>query len=148
MDTNASVRFGVSIRRIKDDANIRGSMRSMLDRAMEVEITDVEGETWKREFEERFTFLFNLFDGRPFRLPPDDKGRERLSAAIYDASMVALDDCWGNRNEIEADKAQVQQRMETAMDSNDNMNILTGQHNTAKAVRERIGLMRWILVPQ
>jgi hypothetical protein len=37
-----------------------------------------------------------------------------LSAAIYDASMVALNNHWGNRNKIEADKAKVRQRMADA----------------------------------
>ncbi len=133
---------------LKDEANIRGSMKSMLDRAMEVQITDVEGNAWKLEFQERFTFLFNLFDGHPFRLPPDEKGRERLSAAIYDASMVAINNLWGNRNEIEADKAIVQQRMANATGDTDTMIILTGQQNTANAVRERINLMCTILMPQ
>lgn len=133
---------------LKDEANIRGSMKSMLDRAMEVQINEGDGEVWKVEFLERLTFLFNLFDGRPFRLPPDEKRRERLSAAIYDASMVAINNCWGNRNEIEADKAQVQQRMAAATGNTDDMIILTGQQNTASAVRERINLMRSILLPQ
>jgi len=133
---------------LKNDANIRGSMKSMLDRAMEVKITEAEGETWKLEYQERFTFLYHLFDGRPFRLPPDEKGRERVSAAIYDASMVAINDRWANRNKIAADKANILQRMAKATGDTTTMNILTGQQNTANAVRQRIGLMRSILMPQ
>jgi hypothetical protein len=133
---------------LKDEANIRGSMKSMLDRAMEVEITEAEGEVWKSEYQERFTFLYNLFDGRPFRLPPDEKGRERISAAIYDASMVAINKHWANRHQIEADKANVQQHMANATGDQAATEILTGQQNTANAVRERINLMSNILMPQ
>ena len=133
---------------LKNEENIRGSMKSMLDRAMEVRITESEGEVWRQEFEERFTFLYNLFDSRPFRLPPDEKRREQLSAAIYDASMVAINSCWEVRNEIEADKVDVQRRMAEATGDTDSMIILTGQKNTAEAVRERIGLMRSILRSQ
>ena len=133
---------------LKNEENIRGSMKSMLDRAMEVRITESEGEVWRQEFEERFTFLYNLFDSRPFRLPPDEKRREQLSAAIYDASMVAINSCWEVRNEIEADKVDVQRRMAEATGDTDSMIILTGQKNTAEEVRERIGLMRSILRSQ
>ena len=133
---------------LKNEANIRGSMKSMLDRAMEVSITDTEGEAWKLEYQERFKFLYDLFDGRPFRLPPDEKGRERLSAAICDASMVAINDLWKNRDKIEADKAKVQDRMAKATGDEHDVSILTGQQNTANAVRERISLVRRILLPQ
>jgi hypothetical protein len=133
---------------LKDDANIRGSMKAMLDRAMEVQISEDAGQAWKLEYQERFTFLFNIFDGRPFLLQKDEKGRERISAAIYDASMVAVNDLWPHRNEIEADKANVQRRMANATNDPVALITLTGQGNTATAVRERIKLMRSILMPQ
>ena len=133
---------------LKDKKNIRGSMKSMLDRAMEVQITDAEGEAWKLDYQERLTFLYDLFNRRPFRLSQDEKGRERLSAAIYDASMVAINDLWGKRNKIKDDKVNVQQRMAKAIANDNNMATLTGQKNTANAVRKRILLMRQILLRQ
>ena len=133
---------------LKNNANIRGSMKSMLDRAMEVQITEAEGEAWKLDYQKRLKFLYDLFDGRPFRLLPDEKGHERLSAAIYDASMVAINDLWNKRNEIKNNKVKVKQRMVKAMKKDDDMATLTGQQNTANAVRERITLMCWILLPQ
>src|SRR3546814_20429117 len=69
---------------------------------------------------------------------PDEKRRERVSAAIYDASMVAINNRWGNHNEIEADKANVQQRMTNAMGDTAAMTILTGQQNTRSEER-RVG---------
>ena len=120
----------------------------MLDRAMESQINSDEGEQYKQDYQERLEFLHDLFEGRPFRLPPDERGRERLSAAIYDASMVAINDLWDKRNTIEADKVEVQFRMDNAMSNDNVVPILTGQQNTANAVRERILLMRRILLPQ
>jgi hypothetical protein len=132
---------------LKDESNIRGSMKSMLDRAMEVKISDQEAEAWKSEYVERFAFIYDLFDRRPFRLPPDDKGRERVSAAIYDASMVAINYRWNSRKTIEADKANVQRRMANATADPIALVILTGQQNTANSVRQRITLLRSILMP-
>ena len=131
---------------LRDESNIRGSMKSMLDRTMETEISEAEGARWKQNYQERFTFLYDLFDSRPFRLPPDENGRDRISAAMYDASMVAIDSNWEHRAGIRADK-NVQARMKAVMNDPDSLPILTGQQNTAKGIRERIELMRRILKP-
>jgi hypothetical protein len=133
---------------LKDKKNIRGSMKSMLDRSMETTITEDVGSAWQREYEERFTFLYEIFDACPFRLPPDENGRDRLSAAIYDAAMVAINDFWEHRDKIEADKTNVQARMKKKTSDPENLHILTGQQNTAKGIHERIELMQWILMAE
>ncbi|CDX39552.1 conserved hypothetical protein [Mesorhizobium sp. SOD10] len=133
---------------LKDEANIRGSMKSMLDRAMEKELTDAQADSAKQEYIDRFTFLYTLFEKRPFLLPPDEKGRERVSAAIYDSAMVAIDSLWENRTEIMVDAARVRQRMAETAANPELLPILTGQGNTALAVKQRITLLRGILRPE
>lgn len=133
---------------LRDDSNIRGSMKSMLDRAMRAQVTEVEREALEADFKERFTFLYDLFDGMPFALPPDDKGHVRVSAAIYDAAMVAINDLWQYREEIHADANGVQARMTSAANNPSQINILTGQGNTAKSIKARIALLRSILHPE
>jgi hypothetical protein len=134
---------------LKHDGNIRGSMRSMLDRAMEerTKISEADAHALEEEFKGRFTFLYSLFDGKPFRLPPDDRGRSRVSAALYDASMVAADKLWSQKDKLERDKQGVLARMEAVLHNHDQLTILTGQRNTAEAVRSRITLMKEILEP-
>ena len=132
---------------LRDKSNIRGSMKSMLDRAMEVEITSEQGKEWKREYYERISFLDELFDHAPFRLPPNKSGRRRISAAIYDASMVAINDLWTKRDAIKAEKPDIPLRMKAAIEDEDKFAILTGKKNTASAVRERIRMMCQILLP-
>ena len=132
---------------LRDESNIRGSMKSMLDRMMETIISKEEGARWKQNYQERFTFLYDLFDSRPFRLPSDENGRDRVSAAMYDASMVAIDSNWEFGTDIRADKENVQARMKEVMNEPENLAILTGQQNTANGIRERIELMRRILRP-
>lgn len=133
---------------LRESENIRGSMKSMLDRAMEREITVNEAEALKTEFEERLTYLYNLFGGTPFTLPPDDKGRVRVSATIYDAAMVAINDMWDKKNEISQDASAVRARMLETMIDETKITTLTGQGNTAKAVKDRIDLMRKIFRPE
>ncbi|MGY9049626.1 hypothetical protein P775_07835 [Puniceibacterium antarcticum] len=133
---------------LREEENIRGSMKSMLDRAMERKISEEEADILKQEYIARFTFLHGLFEGKPFLLPPDEKGRERISAAIYDASMVAVNQAWAVREEILADGMNVRSRMVEAAADPDRLPILTGQGNTANAVKQRIELMRSILRPE
>lgn len=130
---------------LKDESNIRGSMNSMLDRAMRSNISETQRHVLEAEFKERFTFLFKLFDERPFALRPDENGRARVSAAIYDAAMVAINDLWAYRDEIADDATAVRQRMAAATQNASLASVLTGRGNTAKAIRERIDLLKSIL---
>jgi hypothetical protein len=134
---------------LRDDQNIRGSMKSMLDRAMadRVSMGSEDAAASRSEFESRFELLNRIFDGQPFQLPPDERGRVRISAALYDASMVALNQLWDRRAEIEADKGLVQTRLADALQDEEQLALLTGQANTAQAVRNRIALMANILLP-
>lgn len=133
---------------LKDAANIRGSVKAMLDRAMDREIEDTDAEALKSEFRDRFKFLFDVFDGKPFALPPDEKGKIRISAAIYDASMVAANQLDQHKDAILADASGVRARMEATFNDPDQFTVLTGSGNTANSVRERIALMKTILWPE
>ncbi|MEO5933211.1 MAG: DUF262 domain-containing protein [Duganella sp.] len=132
---------------LREEENIRGSMKLMLDRAMAKSVSDEDGAALQQEFIERFTFLYVLFDENPFVLPADDRKRKRISAAIYDASMVAINDLWDSRDAIKADRLLVQKRFNAALNDAGSFLVLTGYGNTAKAVKERIALMRNILKP-
>ncbi len=134
---------------LKDKPNIRGSMKSMLDRAMMKKISTKEKEEWRLEYEERLKFLYKLFNRRPFLLPPK-RGRRRgqLSAAIYDASMVAINNLWESRHKISIDKGGVRERMQKALGEEDTLTILTGRKNTAESIRNRVELMRMVFLGQ
>jgi hypothetical protein len=134
---------------LRDARNIRGSMKAMLDRAMQdrIKISKEDAETLEAEFKERFSFLYKLFDGEPFLLAPDDKGRERVSAALYDAAMVAVNNLWAQHEAIESDKEGIQPRLAAALKDPTQAVIVTGRGNTAQAVRDRIALLERILSP-
>ena len=132
---------------LKDALNIRGSMKAMLDRAMEVKMSPEQAREAQQNYESRFSLLYDLFDTEPFVLKSPTDNKERVSAAVYDASMVAADQLWEKREEIVADKANVKQRMIAASADIANYEILVGRGNTAESVRERIALMKNILLP-
>lgn len=133
---------------LKDDKNIRGSMKAMLDRAMDKEVADADVEPLKTEYRDRFKFLYEVFAGRPFALLPDEKRKIRISAAIYDASMVAANELWQHKDAILADAANVQVRMKETLENPDQLTVLTGSGNTANSVRDRIALMKNTLRPE
>ena len=51
---------------LREQDNIRGSMRSMLDRAMEMQLSVDEADVAVQEYQERFSFLHRLFRKKPF----------------------------------------------------------------------------------
>lgn len=133
---------------LRDPENIRGSMKSMLDRTMEDNISDEYAERLDKDYRERFKFLYDLFDGSPFKIPSESKGKEKVSAALYDASMVAIDNLWSEREAILADAAAVKTRLNAAIESDDEYELIVGRRNTAESVKDRISLLKRIFLPE
>lgn len=133
---------------LRNAENIRGSMKAMLDRAMELKLDSAEAEAYGEEYKTRFRFLYDIFDKKPFALKSRIDSKERVSAAVYDASMVAMNNRWAAREQIAADKVKVQLRMRAAIEDSEKYEILVGRGNTAEAVRERISLLEEILMPK
>jgi hypothetical protein len=133
---------------LRDQTNIRGSMKSMLDRAMCAQITESEKDALQSEYIDRLLFLDELFLGHAFELLPDEKGHVRLSAAVYDSSMAAMNELWSEREAVAADAQGVRARMATALTNGEELTLLTGAGNTANSIKGRINLMRKILHPE
>ena len=133
---------------LRDAENIRGSMKSMLDRAIEKQVTNEEAEQFADAYKRRFAFLYDLFDTRPFKIVLRSDEKEKVSAALYDAAMVALGRIWDQRADVQADKAGVAERLALAVAQDENYELIVGRRNTATAVRDRIDLLQRILRPE
>lgn len=119
----------------------RGSLRRILDRYMRDNhrLVDLPIDAMQEEYQRLLTRLYNLFDGKPFRLP----GANRPSRPLYDALMIALD-----RNadyDAESDKDNIQSRLQAALKDNDSYDILVGRGNTIDAIHDRVALAETIL---
>jgi hypothetical protein len=132
---------------IRETSNIRGSMKAMLDRAMEtrVALSEPQVEDLKAEYLSRLEAAMEIFGPKPFLLPPDEKGRERLSAALYDATLVALNKLWSRRAQLIENANGAKARLQVELVKPESAAILTGQLNTAQAVRDRIDLLERVL---
>jgi hypothetical protein len=133
---------------LRDNKNIRSSMKSMLDRAMEDRMTlaSDEVEKLKIEFVENLTKAQAIFGPRPFYLPPDEKGRVRISAALYDATLVALQRQSKYSDEFLGHSKGIKARLAAEFANPESGPILTGQGNTAQAVKDRIDLLEQVLL--
>lgn len=131
---------------LRDEKNIRGSMKAMLDRAMEngMTYTTSEVENLKFEFLENLQTAREIFGGDTFLLPADDKGRRRVSAAIYDSSLVAIGKSKLSRAQLIGRREKIKKNLQKKLQS-ESLPLLTGQENTAQAVKDRIELMEQVL---
>lgn len=133
---------------LRDPENIRGSMKSMLDRAMETNVSDDDVKRLTKEYQERFRFLYDLFDRQPFRIASQADQREKVSAALYDALMVSVDRVWDRRTEIVDDKTGVVQRLSAVVTGTNGYELIVGRRNTAESVKNRIDLLQGVLLPE
>lgn len=131
---------------LRDDKNIRGSMKSMLDRSMEdgMKLTQDVVDDLKAEFIRHIATAISLFGDETFLLPPDEKDRRRVSAALYDSTMVALHRLDRPDDDYASRAKKIRSALEKELNS-DNLKLLTGQENTSQSVKDRIELMVKVL---
>jgi len=133
---------------LRDAENVRGAMRSMLDRAMAKKISKDEKEVMVESYRERLQFLYDLFNGKPFQIKTLSDGKPKVSAAIYDSAMVSIDRMWNRRAEIYENKEYIHNKMDLAINDDEKYEILIGRGNTAEHIRSRIKLMSEVLSPE
>ncbi len=132
---------------LRDDANIRGSMKAMLDRAMALKMTQEEAAAAAEEYRTVFGFLYELFDAEPFKITAPGDVKTKVSVPLYDGLMVASWRIRDHLDEVNLDKANVRQRLEAALADPEKYEVIVGRGNTADAVKDRINLLQSILKP-
>ncbi|MHB8714074.1 MAG: GmrSD restriction endonuclease domain-containing protein [Trichloromonadaceae bacterium] len=121
-----------------DDIYVRGSMRAILDNCMKrnKDISQINLDNYKTTFETLIKACDQIFDGQPFLLPPDEKGKRRVSIALFDACMVALYRRITSLTNFVEKRDQIRLAVDNAL--NTNLELLTGKSNTAQAIKDRI----------
>ena len=127
---------------LREQSNIRGSVKVMLDRAMEKRqnATPAEIATFEADFKERVRLAQEVFGAKTFCFP-DKHGDWQLSQPLYDAVMVALDRLWDKRKGLVRSKAKVMQSLEHLFKDEAAFEVIAGKPNTAKAVIKRMTLV-------
>lgn len=123
---------------LKDDANISGSMKVILDRCMKnnLGLTPDDLEPMRKQFIDVLKTSTSFFEGQAFLLPPNEKGKQRVSLAFFDAVMVAVWRRYDRLAQMQDASVQIKQNMVKTLA--DNLEALTGKANTAASIKERI----------
>jgi hypothetical protein len=127
---------------LTDSSQIHGSMKSMLERCMErnLDISEREASELGERYLSRLNLADTLFDGKPFSLTPDRTYRPL--AGVYDGVMVALDEFWGEREKLVANKRKIQSAYSSLLRDQGTTGTLTGSANTAADIRARLTKFR------
>ncbi|EFL49220.1 protein of unknown function DUF262 [Solidesulfovibrio fructosivorans JJ]] len=129
---------------LKDEENIKGSMKSMLDRCMQknLNITPEEKLNYEYIFLECLELAHLIFNRRPFKIKTGKV--EKVSAPLYDATMVSLSKFLKNKSTLIEKKAFINERLQKALNNANDYEILVGRGNTASAIKKRIELLSGI----
>ena len=126
---------------LRDDSNVYGSLRSILDRAMAK--TRISNDNQINELREifcsRFDFLYELFDHQPFVL------ENRVATVLYDALMVAIDKLWKDKDKIMKNKMKVNRCFNNLLSTKESFDEIIGSKGSAKDINNRIELFMQVL---
>jgi hypothetical protein len=127
---------------LRKRANIKGSVRSMLDRCMEenLDIEDTHIASFEQDFKTRLKLSHELFGNHVFRYQ-NEAGSWELSQPLYDAVMVAIDRLWATSKDLPSAKTRIVRDVNRLLKDPQAFEVIIGRPNTAKAVQERIDLL-------
>lgn len=127
---------------MRKKSNIRGSVRSMLDRCMEdhLHVTKAEALALKEIFETRLKLAHDLFGDHVFRYL-DEERKWQLSQPLYDGVMVAIDALWSRRDQLLSARSRIASSVRRLLKKPSAFEVVVGRPNTAKAVKKRIRIL-------
>ncbi|MER8814517.1 MULTISPECIES: DUF262 domain-containing protein [unclassified Mesorhizobium] len=130
---------------LDNDANIAGSMDSILNKTMTRRQKLSEGEIAlsRKLFEKTISKARLIFGDDPFLLEGSHGKGPRVSVALYDAIMGALGRREASIEKLEPHAAAIRAALQDL--KRDRRDLLTGQANTAAAIKERIAVVGAIL---
>lgn len=120
------------------DDDIRGSMRSILDRCMtkHQNATDDLLQDYRLQFLSVIEACHKIYDGEAFLLPPSEQGTRRISIALYDANMVALYRRKARINDLIQKRDEIRSKISELLRTK--LALLTAKANTAQSIKDRI----------
>lgn len=123
---------------LRDKKNIKGSMKSILDDFMEKNRNPGDDvlEDMAEAFESRILLAQELLGDDAFKL------RDKLSIPYYDSIIIACDKEFGRGDELVAQKARLQAKLERMAAIEENHALITGKANTADAIKSRLDLVQ------
>jgi hypothetical protein len=127
---------------LRDNAAIKGSVRSMLDDCMEKNqnMTREQADKLGKLYVDLLTLAGQLFGKRVFRIR-GPKGKWELSIPLYDGVMIALLRLEKIRDRLVGDRVAVARRVQRLTTNRKAYAVLIGKPNTAQAIRNRLAMV-------
>ena len=132
---------------LMDPSNISGGMRSTLDNTMirYSRASDSELRYLKAMFLESLKLAHAIGGDEAFRLPTFTSKRGRLSASLFDATMVALIRKLDRSKRIIAHAAQINVAIKAELEKTEFHELVVGRANTRKATKKRARYMEYLV---
>jgi hypothetical protein len=117
---------------------IKGSARAILDNCMEEyrEADATKIEELKSAFTKALSTSFAIFENSAFRVKEED-GKVKLSQALFDAVMVAVDAYAEKSAQLIANRQKIKKALQQNLSDEKTYPYLVGKLNTAAAIKER-----------
>jgi hypothetical protein len=130
----------------QDTKRIKGSVRAILDQAMEdrLSTTEREAEVLGALYIDVLTACHELFGKRTFLLR-NKKGKSELSIPLYDGVMFAMSRHLEDMKTLMANKAAILGRLDALMASEEAYDLMVGRANTSATIRQRLHLLEQVI---
>jgi hypothetical protein len=130
---------------LRTEANIRGSVRAMLDRCMRENLDIKQGQitAYKELFKQCLAISKDIFGQRTFQVKKD--GKWALSIPLYDGVMIAVEQLRDHRRALKAKRTAISRALEAEFRTEKSYEIIIGKPNTADAIKQRLALVRNIM---
>ncbi|ATP45767.1 hypothetical protein CR511_17665 [Pseudomonas putida] len=127
-------------------ANIKGSVKSMLDKCMlgHLDTKEEQLDVLASDFRSRVDLAKELFGVDAFRLKELNKDQDKVSQPFYDAIVIACDRQFSNREALIKKRAELTADIKKAISDEDTYELIVGRANTADAIKKRLDLVESI----
>jgi hypothetical protein len=130
----------------REARQIRGSVRRILDDCMarNRDATTQAISSFRKVFVDALNTADKIFSPRTFQVR-NEKGEWRLSQPLFDAVMVSIDSSIANRKSLIKHRKAISGDLVRELKYKRTYEIVVGKPNTAKAVKQRIGILSKLL---
>jgi len=130
---------------MRDKANIRGSMKAILNRCMEskMEATPAVIDNLRRAFIFCLKTCHDIFKENTFRVPCEN-GRLTLSQPLYDSVMIAAERLSDKAPVLIKNRSVISKALANKLSTKTTYDIMVAKPNTADAIRARLDMVEAI----
>lgn len=125
---------------LREKKNIKGSVKSILDKCMEVNRSadQKQLQTMEKEFKSRADLAYELLGLDAFKIKESGGGKLNLSQPYYDAVMVACDRLFDRREALLKKKSTLRKKLRDELSEDGVYELIVGRANTAESIKKRL----------